>query len=93
MLHYLYKYYFFGLVNVYVLNRVFTLMLLLENDYFLYSTYVNSVLYLYIQFAIKKKNQSEKGFVYKATSIQWGSLSKVHLRLNYAVGMFLVYIS
>lgn len=62
-------------------------MLLLENDYFLYSTYVNNVLYLYIQFAIKK-NQSENGFVYKATSIQWGSL-----RLNYAVGIFLVYIS
>lgn len=92
MLHYLYKYYIIGLVNVYVLNRVFTLMLLLENDYFLYSTYVNNVLYLYIQFAIKK-NQSENGFVYKATSIQWGSLSKVHLRLNYAVGIFHVYIS
>lgn len=86
MLHYLYKYYIIGLVNVYVLNRVFTLMLLLENDYFLYSTYVNNVLYLYIQFAIKK-------IIYKATSIQWGSLSKVHLRLNYAVGIFLVYIS
>lgn len=56
MLHYLYKYYIIGLVNVYVLNRVFTLMLLLENDYFLYSTYVNNVLYLYIQFAIKKIN-------------------------------------
>lgn len=55
MLHYLYKYYIIGLVNVYVLNRVFTLMLLLENDYFLYSTYVNNVLYLYIQFAINKK--------------------------------------
>lgn len=55
MLHYLYIYYFIGVVNVYVLNRVFTLMLLLENDYFLYSTYVNNVLYLYIQFAIKKK--------------------------------------
>lgn len=56
MLHYLYKYYIIGLVNVYVLNRVFTLMLLLENDYFLYSIYVNNVLYLYIQFAIKKIN-------------------------------------
>lgn len=63
MLHYLYKYYFFGLVNVYVLNRVFTLMLLLENDYFLYSTYVNSVLYLYIQFAIKKINLKRVLFI------------------------------
>lgn len=48
MFYYLYKYYIIGFVNVYVLNCVFMLMLLLENDYFFYFIYVNNVLYFYI---------------------------------------------